>query len=247
MSPIAHWTRSCSNAPLALFAGCRPYHQGVTYHIPTAKSTRAPEEPLGFAGLCQAFSMAPKEANGFAYLCAALEKVDCPSTLSVLDPTTGEFREHCQLQRDTRYKATWDTSYANELGRLCQGIGLGPTPNGQRVAGTNTFFLIDYQDIPPYKRKEICHTMVVCEVCPEKDDPDHTRITIGGNRICYPGNVGTNTASLELVTLLLNSVLSRKGARFSTINLKNLYLDTPMPNSEYVRIKLSNIPEEFIN
>ncbi len=89
--------------------------------------------------------------------------------------------------------------------------------------------------------------MVVCEVPPKKDDPDRTRITIGGNRICYPGDVGTNTASLELVKLLLNSVLSRKGACFSTIDLKNFYLDTPMPDPKYLRIKLSNIPEEFIN
>ncbi len=85
-----------------------------------------------------------------------------------------------------------------------------------------------------------------CEVCPEKDDPDRTRIIIAGNRICYPGNVGTNTALLELVKLLLNRVLSRKGARFSTINLKNFYLDTPMPDPEYVCIKLSDILDEFI-
>ncbi len=88
--------------------------------------------------------------------------------------------------------------------------------------------------------------MVVCEVRPEKDDPDRTQITVGGNKICYPGNVGTNTALLELVKLLLNSVLSRKGARFSTIDLKNFYLDTPMPEPEYVCIRLSDIPEEFI-
>jgi hypothetical protein len=88
--------------------------------------------------------------------------------------------------------------------------------------------------------------MVVCEVCPEKDDPDHTRITIGGNRICYPGNVGTNTALLELVKLLLNSVPSRKGARFSTIDHKNFSLDTPMPHPEYVHIKLSDIQDKFI-
>jgi hypothetical protein len=61
-----------------------------------------------------------------------------------------------------------------------------------------------------------------------------------------PGDVGTNTASLDLVKLLLNSVLSRKGARFSTIDLKNFYLDTPMPDPEYVHIKLSDIPDEFI-
>jgi hypothetical protein len=61
---------------------------------------------------------------------------------------------------------------------LCQGIGSGTTPTSKQVAGTNTFFLIDYHNIPTHKRKEICHTMVVCEVRPEKDDPDHTRITI---------------------------------------------------------------------
>jgi hypothetical protein len=138
-----------------------------------------------------------------------------------------------------------DTSYANEPGDLCQGIGFGPTPNSQRVAGTDTFCLIDYNDIPLHKHKEICHTMVVCEVHPEKDDPDRTRITISGNRICYPGNVGTNTASLELVKLLLNSVLSRKGACFSTIDIKNFYLDTPMPYPKYIRIKISDILDKF--
>jgi hypothetical protein len=232
MSPIAHRTRACVKAPPALFTSGRPCCNGISYHISMAKTLRVPEEPLGFAGLCQAFSMSPKEADGFAYLCAALEKVDSSSALSVLDPTTGDFPEHCQLRCDPCYKTMWDTSYAKELGCLCQGIGSGPTPNSQRVAGTDTFCLIDYNDIPLHKRKEICHAMVICEVRPEKDDPDRTCITIGRNRICYPGDVGTNTALLELVKLLLNSVLSRKGARFSTIDIKNFYLDTPMPNPE---------------
>jgi hypothetical protein len=88
--------------------------------------------------------------------------------------------------------------------------------------------------------------MVVCEVHLEKDDPDCTRITIGGNSICFLGKVGTNTASLELFKLLLNSVLSCPGARFSSINLKNFYVDTPMPYSEYVRIKIADILAKFI-
>jgi hypothetical protein len=61
--------------------------------------------------------------------------------------------------------------------------------------------------------------MVVCEVRPDKDDPDCTRITIGGNCICFPEDVDTNMALLELVKLLLNSVLSWKEARFSSIDL----------------------------
>jgi hypothetical protein len=145
--------------PLALIAGGRPYHKGVTYRIPTAKATRSPPVQLGFAGLCVAFSMSPKEVNGFANLCSSLVKINHfdPSAFSVLDPVTGELLEHCQLCRDPRHKATWDTSYANELGHLCQGIGLGSTPNSQRVVGTNTFILIDYQDIPSHKCKEMPH------------------------------------------------------------------------------------------
>jgi hypothetical protein len=243
--PISHCTRSRAPAPLALFLAGWPYHEQVRYHIPTAKALRPSEDPLAFAGLCEAFDMNPAEEEGFAYLCEALTLEDSPEPLAllVLDPATGKFLEHRQLHQDPHYKANWDTSYANELGRLCQGIGTGNTPTAQRVSGTNTFFLIDYQDIPAHKKKEICHTMVVCEVCPEKDNPDCTGITIGGNHICYPGNVGTNTALLELVKLLLNSILSRKGARFSSINLKNFYLDTPMPDPEYVRIKITDIPE----
>ncbi len=89
--------------------------------------------------------------------------------------------------------------------------------------------------------------MVVCDICPDKNGFNHTRITIGGNRIWYPGNVGTNTASLKLLKLLLNSVLSQKGVHFSSIDLKNFYLDTPKPEPEYVCIKISEIPDDFID
>ncbi len=245
---IAHCTRSRAPAPLALFLAGWPYCEQVKYHIPTAKALQTSEELLAFTGLCEALDMKPAEAEGFAYLCKALTLEDGPEPLAllVLDPATGKFLEHCQLRQDPRYKATWDTSYANELGCLCQGIRAGNTPIAQRVSGTNTFFLINHQDIPAHKKKEIFHPMVVCEVRPGKDNPDCTRITIGGNRICYPGNVGTNTPLLELVKLLLNSILSWKGACFSSIDLKNFYLDTPMPDPEYVQIKITDIPEEFI-
>ena len=51
-------------------------------------------------------------------------------------------------------------------------------------------------------------TAVVCEVRPQKEDPKRTQITIGGNRIYYPGDVGTPTASLELFKLPIKSVFS---------------------------------------
>ena len=84
-------------------------------------------------------------------------------------------------------------------------------------------------------------------VRPQKEDPNRTRITIGGNRICYPGDVGTPTASLDLVKLQLNSVVSRPGAKFACFDISNFYLETPLHRPEYVHIKLSDIPQEFID
>ena len=143
---VAHCTRSLVPAPipLALFTAGRPLHKCVTYHMSTVKTMQSAFAPIGFTGLCSA--MPATEVAGFAGLCQSLSLLDMLGALSVLDPTTGEFLEHCQLRRDPRYKATWDTLYANELGQLCQGIGSGKTPHSKRIAGTKTFFIIDYDN-----------------------------------------------------------------------------------------------------
>ena len=152
--------------------------------------------------------------------------------MSVLDPDTGHTMEYRQLRRHPKYKQLWENSYCNELGRLCQGIGKGNKgPRKQCIAGTETFKVIRYQDIPQDRRKELCHTKVVCEVSPHKEDADRTRITIGGNRIICPGDVGTPTASLEPIKLILNSVLSRPGDKFACFDVKHFYLETPMDRS----------------
>jgi len=161
---------------------------------------------------------------------------------------SGKLLEHKQLRRHPRLKKTWDTSYANELGRLCQGVGEGTAgPKKQRVAGTGTFRVINYDDIPQAKRSDICHTRVVCEYRADKDDPNRTRITLAGGHICVPYDVSTPTGSLELVKLMINSVLSRENARFAAFDVKNFYLDTPMKEPEYVRVLLKDIPQEFID
>ena len=51
--------------------------------------------------------------------------------------------------------------------------------------------------------------MVVCEVRLQKEDYNRTHIAVDGNRISYPGNIGTTTGSLDLVKLTIYSVLSR--------------------------------------
>jgi hypothetical protein len=52
-------------------------------------------------------------------------------------------------------------------------MGTGDKAGGKQVAGTNTFHII--------QQNEIIYTKVVCEVREGKDDEKCTRITVGGN------------------------------------------------------------------
>ena len=49
-----------------------------------------------------------------------------------------------------------------------------------------------------------------------------------------------------MVKLLLNSIISTPGAKFMTINIKYFYLNTPMPCFEYMCLKLTDTPNNFL-
>ena len=87
----------------------------------------------------------------------------------------------------------------------------------------------------------------VCKVRPEKTkEPNRTRLTVGGNLINYPWDVSTATAEMLLVKLFFNSVISMRGACFMSIDIKNFYLGMPMKRKEYMRLKISDIPQVII-
>jgi hypothetical protein len=53
------------------------------------------------------------------------------------------------------------------------------------------------------------------------------------------------TLGMNFFKLVL--IISTKGARFLVIDIKNLYLNTPLGRFEYMLINLSSIPQEIIN
>ena len=108
---------------------------------------------------------------------------------------------------------------------------------------TDPFYIIRFEDIPKERMNEISYTSVVCEVRPGKNDPNHTRIIICGTSVCYPGEAGTNTASLELFNIMINIILSQTGAKYMCFDKYIFYLSTPLGRPEYVKIQLSKIPQ----
>ena len=100
---------------------------------------------------------------------------------TVLDKDTGEFMEYRKLMRKPKYRQLYRNYYSKEIGRLAQGMtGL--------VEGTNTMFFIDNQDIPVDRWKDVTYERVVVDYRPDKSNPYHTRLTVGGDRVNYPGD-----------------------------------------------------------
>ena len=142
------------------------------------------------------------------------------------------------LMKNPKYSKLWRKSYTKELGRLAQGI--------PGTKGTNTIVFIKYDDIPLDRQRHVMYGKTVCTYRPEKDDPNRTRLTVGGNRIEYPGDVSTPTVDMMTVKMHLNSVISTKGARYCTIDLKDFYLNTPMERPKFMRLKINDLPPEVV-
>ena len=57
----------------------------------------------------------------------------------VLYNNTGTILNYGQLRKHPKYQETWNKSFSNEMGRLCQGVGKGENVLGKRSEGKNSF------------------------------------------------------------------------------------------------------------
>ena len=60
-------------------------------------------------------------------------------------------------------------------------------------------------------------------------------------------DVSIPAVEMMMVKMHLNSVILTKGAQFCMIDLKDFYLITQMERPEYIRMKLKDLPQEFVD
>jgi hypothetical protein len=155
---------------------------------------------------------------------------------AIINEDTGAILEYRHLVKNPATKSVWETSFANKIGCLFQGI--------QDLKGTYTCFFIQISLVPIYKRPT--YGQFICNFCPPKKEQNRTRLTVDGNQINYPGIKSMPTADLTTAKLLISLTISMPGVIFLGINLANFYLNTPLPNYEYMHLHLDIIPEETI-
>jgi hypothetical protein len=104
------------------------------------------------------------------------------------------------LLKDLRLKAMRKELHC--LAQGCPGI----------TKGTNTIFFLLHADICTISsNRTITYTRIVINHHPQKEDPNHVRITVGGNLIDYLFELTTCTANMVSSKILWNSVIRTKG------------------------------------
>ncbi|CAJ1940812.1 unnamed protein product, partial [Cylindrotheca closterium] len=159
---------------------------------------------------------------------------------TAINPDTGKVAEYPELLKSSAGHE-WSDANDEEMGRMCTGL----RPKSHMPTGTQTLEFIHRRDVP--KDKIVTYVRIVCADRPEKAQVHRVRYTLGGDKIVYLGNKTTKTADIQTIKILLNSTISTPGARFATIDLKDFYLETDLPEPEYVRIPVSVLSKKIID
>jgi hypothetical protein len=152
---------------------------------------------------------------------------------TVIHPVTGKEMEYMALMKDPRLQPLWTRGFGNECGRLFQGIW--------DIPGTDTCFFIKLTNIP--KDRKITYGKIVCDYKPHRNKKERVRLTVGGDRLDYSGDVATSTADITTFKILITSTLYIEDAAMMMMDIKNYYLVTPLPRFEYMKMLLSRFPE----
>ena len=105
-----------------------------------------------------------------------------------------------------KYKKEWSKSSVNKFRRLANGLKDG------RVKPTNTIRLIQKEEVPPNRMKDVTYGSFSCDNKLNKEEVNRTRLIMGGDRINFPDDCRTPTVDMILFKILVNSILSTPNA-----------------------------------
>ena len=88
---------------------------------------------------------------------------------------------------------------------------------------------------------------MVTSIIPTNAKVNRVRVTVGGDRLNFPGANTTHCVSLTTTKCLLNSTISTPGAHFMNLDIKDFYYETAMAQYKYMKLALVCIRGEIID
>ena len=108
----------------------------------------------------------------------------------------------------------------------------------------NTIFFIVKNQVP--SDRIVTYGRIVAKEKPNKAEFNNVRLTVGGNRLNFPGITAAQCASLTTSQCLFNSTISTQDARFMCLDIGDFYYSTPMTYYEYTRIAFASILPKIV-
>ncbi len=152
-----------------------------------------------------------------------------------MDETISSYKK---LMNNPATTEVWQMAFGKDFGGMAQ----GDNKMGQK--GTNAMFVITHNEIAHVLRagKVFTYANPIVDHRPQKEDPNHIRITAGGNLINYKEELSVSTADINTAKLHWNSVISMDEALYMCLNIGNFYLTAALKYFEYMQIPLALFP-----
>lgn len=158
----------------------------------------------------------------------------------VVDPETGKtLIKYTYIIKSPTLHNTYVKERCKELGQISQGYGF--------TMGTNCVKWMTRDEIANIPRdRTVTYAHIVCDYRSQNTDPNWVIITADENLTDCPYELTTRTSDLATTKLLWSSVISTHGARYMCIDIKNMYLMTPIKRREYMGISVDLVPIKFL-
>jgi hypothetical protein len=157
--------------------------------------------------------------------------------------------KYIKLIDDPALKGLWGPTMSKDMGSYYVERTTYHCPRERRcTVSTNTIFYLTHDEIRRIlKDCTNTYARIVINHCPQKDNPSQVCITVGSNLINYPYELTTHTANRISAKNMWNSVISTPGAKFGGADIKNMYLETPLDQYEYMQMPLKLYSDDIID
>ena len=103
---------------------------------------------------------------------------------------------------------------------------------------------IEISQVPIHKT--VTYGIMVCDHCPLKTEKYRCRLVVGFDRLSFDNETAALAANLLESKLIFNSTISTPGAKFITLDIKDFFLASTMPEAEYMKMHIDEIPQDII-
>jgi hypothetical protein len=122
--------------------------------------------------------------------------------------------KYTKLMNDLDLENLWGPAMSNEFDQLAQGKEC-------ITVATNTIFFLSHDKIRRIPTdRTVTYACIVIDHRPQKDDPNHDHITIGGNLIDYPYKLMIQMADMVSSKIMWNSIISMPNAKCGGADIK---------------------------